>query len=240
VDTAAQVEDVLRTQQASLAGAGAADAGGGGGAGPAAPAGSSECRLVLQAVDIHAVLDALLEPLLEVCRAGGDGLRVADTAVYLLNNISALTSVLTPYPFTAGWVQRLASETAVWEDALVHQASNDVLQRCGLLAKLSSLRTVAPPAVAAMLPGLTLTDLRPSVQAFYAELTAPSFIAMFDRVANPRVRSRVRRETAAVLAAAYARLVEAVRGATAGYTAADVAVMLPQSPEQVEVLLDLR
>jgi hypothetical protein len=55
------------------------------------------------------------------------------------------------------------------------------------------------------------------------------------------VRSRVRRDTAAVLAAAYGRLYADVHEPAHGYAAAcDLGALLRQTPEQVELLLDLK
>ena len=195
-------------------------------------------------IRIDEVLDAVLEPLIESCRASADGLRIADTSVYMLNNLSALASALAPFPFTAGWVQRLASEVAAWEEGLVQQTANDLLSGCGLLQKLTAM-TAAAAGVSATgpplstRPGLSPDELRPVAAAFYAELASPSLISLFDRVSAPRVRSRVRRDTAAVLAAAYARVYAEVGSPAAGYGGA-VSDVLRQTPEQVEVLLDLR
>lgn len=240
VDTAAQLGEVLRVYAASLATAAedklAASS-------PPAPGGGPGAVSAL--IEIDRVLDGVLEPLVETCRAGAEGLRISDTAVYMLNNLSSLQAALSPYAFTSAWVQRLASEIAAWEEALVQQSANDLLAGCGLLAKLTAMRSHDPAASGglplAALPTLGPHDLRAVVSAFYAELSSPSLISLFDRVGNPRIRSRVRRDTAAVLAAAYARLYADVTAPASGYAAAcDVHTLLQQTPEQVEVLLDLR
>jgi hypothetical protein len=249
LDAAGTLEGVMRVYQASLASAAEAKMSAASASAAAAPSDAGAAgvppNVLATSIEIGGVLDAVLEPLLEVCRAGAEGLRVSDTAVYMLNNAAALQGALAPFPFTAGWVQRLASEIAAWEEALVQQVANDLLAGCGLLAKLTAMRGHDAGAAGglpmAALPTLAVDDLRPVVAGFYAELTSPSLISLFDRVGNPRVRSRVRRDTAAVLAAAYARLYADVGEPANGYAAVcDVRALLPQTPEQVEVLLDLR
>ena len=239
-DTAQQLEEIMRVYQASLASAAESKM-----KADASTASSSNPPVVSSLIDIGSVLDGILEPLVDTCRAGAEGLRISDTAVYMLNNLSQLQAALAPYPFTASWVQRLASEIAEWEEALVQQSANDLLAGCGLLAKLTSMRSHDPATSGglplASMPTLGPDNLRQVASAFYAELTAPTLISLFDRVGNPRVRSRVRRDTAAVLAAAYARFYADVTAPASGYSAlCDVTALLPQSPEQVEVLLDLR
>jgi hypothetical protein len=102
-----------------------------------------------------AVLDALLPPLLAGCRAGAEGLRLGDTATYMVNNVAALRAALAPHaereqdddgaaggappPPVRGWLRRLDAETEEWEKSLVQQAANDMLAATGLLAVLHAL-----------------------------------------------------------------------------------------------------
>lgn len=189
-------------------------------------------------------LTALLEPLLAACRASAEGLRLTDTATYMLNNLAALHAVLaSSSPAAAPWVHRLASEMNSWEESLVQAAANDMLAACGMLAKLAAVKAASDASssgVLASTPGVTPDELRPVINAFLASLASPAYVTLYDRVQNARVRSRVRRDTGAVLAAAYARLYDAVTSPRAGYTAlCDVTAMLRQTPAQVALLADV-
>ena len=251
LDTCRTLDDVLRAYGVSLAAAAEAKLAAAAGASAARRGAPAPAVAAITApatvIQIDAILDALIVPLIDACRGSAEGLRVSDTAVFMLNNLSALGGVLSSHAFTASWVQRLAGESSAWEEALVQQAANDILSACGLLEKLSVMRAAAaaahggtPGLPMAAISGLQPHELRPVVNAYYAELAAPSLVSLYDRVSNPRVRSRVRRDTAAVLASAYTRLYEDVVAPTNGYAeACDVSALLRRTPKDVEALLDL-
>jgi hypothetical protein len=142
--------------------------------------------------------------------------------------------------------QRLASEAAVWEESLVQQAANDLLGRCGLLAKLTAMRAFAARGAENALPmsrtpGLAAEDLRPAVAAFYAELRLPTLFAVFEPVAHSKPRARLRRDMAAVLSAAHASVLDALRQPPHGYAADTIGPggVATLSSSDVNVLLQL-
>jgi hypothetical protein len=142
-------------------------------------------------------------------------------------------------------LQRLASESAVWEESLVQQAANDLLGRCGLLAKLSAMRafTASESGGVSMsrAAGLTVEDLRPPVAAFYTELRSPALFAVFDSVAQAKPRARLRRDMASVLSAAHVSVLHALTQPQNGYAADAVGPggVVSLSTSDVDVLLQL-
>lgn len=49
--------------------------------------------------------------------------------------------MLTPYDFTTGWSQRLASEMQQWEEVLVREDAHDMLARVGITSKLRAIQS---------------------------------------------------------------------------------------------------
>ena len=194
--------------------------------------------------DMDTLLAGLLPPLIDSCRASADGLRVTDTAVYMLNNLAALSSTLALYGGApaGAWVARLRAEMASWEEGLVQAAANDLLTACGLMAKLTALRAAAGGSGGggglAGQPGLAAADWRPVLAAFYALLSSSAVLQLHDRIVAPDVRTRVRHDTMAVLSAAYARVYADLSAPAAGYTDASPP-LLHHTPAAVDVLLGL-
>jgi hypothetical protein len=194
------------------------------------------------AIDVGRVLELLIEPLLAGCRASAAGLRLLDTATFLCNQVSALQTALAPYAAAARAVQRLAAEMSTYEENMVQTLSEEVLSDVGLLPKLTALRSQPPGARLADVPGLKPEQLRAAAGAFVAELssrhgTGP--LVSFDRIDNPRIRSRLRRDAAALLFEAYALLAKAVADPASGYGGATGAAELLPARENVAVLLDV-
>lgn len=132
----------------------------------------------------------------------------------------------------------------MWEESLVQQAANDLLARTGVLAKLAAIRNADAQSTDTSAPlsrmtGLSPDELRVAVTAFYTELRAPQLFAVFDPVAHTKQRARLRRDMAAVLAAAHASLHEALRLPQHAYSVEAIGSVLTLSVSDVDTLLQL-
>jgi conserved oligomeric Golgi complex subunit 6 len=101
-DTAAQLLELMKVYQEPLAPVllsadGAASSSRASSEDAVAPASS--------ALSASAVLDAVLNPLVDACRSASEGMKMTAMAVYMLNNLAALQTALAVYPFTSRWVQ---------------------------------------------------------------------------------------------------------------------------------------
>ena len=237
-DVVALLEDLLRAHGASLLSAPATSA-------AASAAADGTTLLSSGTVDIARVLDTLVAPTLESARASASGLRVLDTATFLCNQVSSMQLALSPYASASRLVQRLAAELSGYEESMVQTLSEEVLSEAGLLSKLAAIRSHAASqgnaSRLADLSGVRPAELRAAVSAFVSELNAPGGgpLSTFDRIDNPRLRSRLRRDAAAVLFEAFCRVSDAVSDPSNGYTQAPGEAPLLPPKSHVQVLLDL-
>ncbi len=160
----------------------------------------------------------------------------------MCNQVCVLQHALAPFAVSARVVQRLAAELSAYEESMVQALSEEVLSEAGLLAKLSALRSQPPGARLAELPGLRIGELRSVCGALVGEVSGGGGsggpLATFDRIDNPRVRSRLRRDASQLLLEAFTFLRRVVADPASGYGGEAGAAELP-SVDQLSVLLDL-
>jgi hypothetical protein len=152
-----------------------------------------------------------------------------DGCVLLLNVQASLQAMLAPYGLAAPVVQSLVSDMAGQEERLVASVSSRLLADGGMLRVLSAVRSgnVGEEGVAEALQACNKV----------VKLVSSPSTLRFDAITDPRVRQRVRRDTAGVLSAAYSTVHTHVQQTASG--GASQAQEL-HSPTQVDVLLDLQ
>jgi len=137
----------------------------------------------------------------------------------------------------------LAAELTAYEESMVQALSEEVLSEAGILPKLTAVRSQAPGTNISMLPGLRAGEIRACCGALVASLSVSAGsgpLSAFDRIDNPRIRSRMRRDASSLLFDAFLLLHKAVADPTSGYGGAAGAAELLPSEEQMLILLDLK
>ena len=177
------------------------------------------------------VLDALINPLIKLCKASASGLDRVDAGVYIINNIYAIQEVLTPYDFTASYVQRLTMEIGDWIDHLVAEQTKLILTRCDLVEKLSVIQNEQISKLSEE-PGMDASSLQDALSRFYQMLFS-LLLPEFDRLNNPRLRESARTSTARSLSSSYEKLYARVSAPESGYSVEEVERILVHKPEQV-------
>lgn len=111
-----------------------------------------------------------------------------------------------------------------------------------MLSILTAIRGRGPGARLVDTIGLAPADVRAAAAAFVSEFSATGSgpMAVFERIDNPRIRTRLRQATATVLFEAFRVLEKAVANETSGYGGAAGAAALMPVLASVEVLLELR
>lgn len=178
-------------------------------------------------------VEALVSAILLSTASAGGALSEEDAATLQLNAQASIQSVLAPYAVAAATVQRLAAEMAGQEEVLVSSASGKLLVETGLLGVLSAVRSGTVEGGSSARGGAAVA----ACDKFVKAISAPSALR-FDAICDPRVRQRVRRDTAGVCSAAFTT----VHGHTVlgGSAAAALSGKPSHTPAEVDVLLDLQ
>ena len=242
-DVIALAEDILRTHEASLAYAGVGMMSGGGAQSGSGNSSSGHIGLVgLGVLDITRIIEMLVDPALKSGHASTQGLRLIDSATFLCNQVSAVQTALAPFAGAVRIVQRLAAELSAYEESMVQTLSESVLSETGMLAKLALLRAPREANVRiANVVGLRAEDIRSAVAAFVAEFSSSGTgpLSVFDRIDNPRARSRLRQDASTILLEAYCVIEAAINTQVNGY-GADVAKAILPPHGQMAILLELK
>jgi hypothetical protein len=174
---------------------------------------------VVRQAAARACAEALVDAVLDSTAAAAGGLPDEDGAALQANACAALQSSLQSFALVTQVVQRLAGALAGHEESVVAAASSAVLTDSGLMRVLAAVRSGEGEGLA--------VDISTAATAFVRIVSAPAALR-FDSITDPRVRQRVRRDTAGVLSSAYGTVYGAAGGGA-----------LPNSPGEIDVLLDL-
>lgn len=182
-------------------------------------------------------VDTLVRAVQDSTGVAAQGLAQEEGAALQLNAAACLQSSLAPYAIAAPAVQRLAADMPGLEESVVTCCSTSVLADSGMLKVLAAVRSEAGAGAGA--EGAVMEQLGASISAacerFVRAVSVPSLLR-FDSITDPRVRQRVRRDTAGVLSAAYATVHRyATKKAMDGGAGSGL-----RSPAEVDVMLDLQ
>jgi len=198
------------------------------------------------------VLGCIIQPLLQSCRVGGQALRGADMAIFMLNNVAAIKHELregarqsdSTQRATSSWLAQLAEETNIWVQVLVREETERTLKRSDLdsLVELVDVLLATRDTDTSLenlcevldeLPlGLGQERVAGVLRAFYSSLFS-SVAPHFDRLQDPEIREITRTQSADAVAAAYDKVYKVVYGASRHYDPS----ILAHTVDEVRVLL---
>ena len=201
-------------------------------------------------VEMAPVLAALLDPLLGALSASAAQLPADEQAVYAINCLHAVLSVLRRYEAARGRAEMSALELDAEAEKLVGVQYDAVMERCAMKPVVERLRAARqqrkqPLSAEA---GLGEAAVRQAVGAFYAQLfSVGSFVVpQADRLLQSALRRSCRESVALSISAAYREVWECVTDPREGYGAGSGGGMtggvrwLQHTPDQVDLLLEVR
>ena len=150
---------------------------------------SDECH-------INAVLGSIIQPLLQSCRLGGQsGAPDGDTAIFMLNNVSAVQNILrfaakqsdSGRVATMSWIEQLDTEAETWISVLVREEVGRTLRRSDLDKLLELMEALPVDLVASQQPGLDADRVGTVLRAFYSSLFS-AVAPHFERLQDPEFR----------------------------------------------------
>jgi len=184
--------------------------------------------------ETDAILTALIEPLLQMCRLSAEGLAPSDTAAFMLNNTFTIQSALLSFEGTRPWAEKLSVEVDTWLDSLVASEYEKMLESCGLKRVLHVMEICDNKGPASEQPGLDETSLASAMNQFYSSLFT-LVMPDFEKVQEPKIKSQARQKTALALSDAHSKIYTMVTNEHNKYQNKS---FLQHTPQQVKVLLD--
>mmetsp|Transcript_10391 Transcript_10391/g.27645 ORF Transcript_10391/g.27645 Transcript_10391/m.27645 type:complete len:328 (+) Transcript_10391:217-1200(+) len=195
---------------------------------------------------IHAVVEVILTPLLQLCQAmAARALPPLEQRIFLANCVDALRAPLTPYAFAAPRVEQLVQLADAHVDAYTELAIAAVLRRCGLVERLRRLRERESDVPLSCVPGMDLESLSISMKNFYSMVFGGGMLTDVDPLSPPkaaliqnlRMRNHARAAVADAVAAAHDELYYAVLDPRNEYGADAPAAVGLRSPDKVALIL---
>ena len=179
------------------------------------------------AVEMAPVLAALLDPLLGALSQSASKLPADEQAVYAINCLHAVLSVLRRYESARGRSEMSALELDAEVEKLVGVQYDAVMDKCGMKAIVERIRAIkqqrhsaaAPFVPLSTLEGLSETAVRQAVGQFYGMLfSVGSFVVpQADRLLQSTLRRSCRESVALSISAAYREVCDSVADEREGY-----------------------
>ena len=208
------------------------------------------------AVEMAPVLAALLDPLLGALSHSASQLPADEQAVYAINCLHAVLSVLRRYEAARGRSEMSALELDAEVEKLVGVQYDTVMDKCGMKAVVERMRAVrqqratAPFTPLSAVDGLSEAAVRQAVGQFYSMLfSVGSFVVpQADRLLQSTLRRSCRESVALSISAAYREVCECVADGREGYGggggggvggAVGGVRWLQHTPDQVDLLLEV-
>ena len=189
---------------------------------------------------VDAVLGNIIQPLLQSCRLGGQSVSGGDTAIFMLNNVSAMQRILRDAAkvsesgrlATSTWLDQLETEASTWVTVMVREELQRTLHRSDLDKLLELLEVLPEDLVASQQSGLDQDRVATILRAFYSSLFS-TVAPHFERLQDPEFREITRRQTAEVVAESHLKIYQLVSNKKNGYSES----ILSHTQNEVRVLL---
>ncbi|KAI8092737.1 oligomeric Golgi complex subunit 6 [Halteromyces radiatus] len=187
--------------------------------------------------DFGEILDAIVEPLLQMCEASVEKLNKVDNHIYMINCIHYIQSTMTMYSFTEKKRQALSEQTDERLDLLANEQCRDLLQQSGLSKIDQALKTKEKEVPLSSLPNMNAQSLKNTLSKL------DSFLVMASADVSPQLQhlatsehcQKVQDKAIHLLLDTYRRISEAVQDPANGY-GVDPHLILPRTVEDMEAI----
>ncbi|KAF8638929.1 hypothetical protein AX17_001841 [Amanita inopinata Kibby_2008] len=172
------------------------------------------------------VLDIMVDPVVEtIVSRGEEKKRVRpkwDHAVYVLNSLAYLQSVLEPFEFTAEKQNMIQGVVEGKIGLLIHEHYENIMSDAGLKQAAEICQTHQRQEPLSHVPGMEPTDLQKSLRQFSIWLSEPEVVhsTRLSRLTGQRYHARIHQAALERMAQAYRLICEEVRKVENKYEAA--------------------
>ncbi len=194
---------------------------------------------------LQEIVGAIADPLMESLQSLAAPFPTTDRDVFLLNSLYQIHLTLSLFQSNDARLASLASEIQLHLDTLASEQTSCLIANlglqpvCSMVADFERRRKEESGLSLAQMSGMDQATLKEFLVKFDGFLVAPDvFLLPQSRLlVSSAHRKSITRRSLEVVAASYAQLYQAVTGEGSGYV--DAATLMPKTPEQVQLLLQL-
>lgn len=204
---------------------------------------SSLERSETRQAELSKVLVCVLDPLLQMCILSASHLAACEMAVYMMNCVHRIQSVLTLYEFTDERVEMLEGQMAAYLDTLVHEQARTVLVKSGLGPLVTAMQEWETEVNQETRPPLSTVKDMDSQTVFLAMIKFDEFLSnadfnlfpQSDLLSSTRARLTIKDRGSSRFLRAYQRLYDHLHNPSNLYE--NPSRMVKRTPAQLESLL---
>jgi conserved oligomeric Golgi complex subunit 6 len=188
------------------------------------------------------ILSMLLDPLSDIIASSASDLDAADMAVYQINTLHSIRSVLENHTLVQSRLEILSLAVESQLEQLVDVQLQMVLRQCGLhnvVQAFDAYLAQGKPTPLVQAEGMERKVLEDGLQGFFTAVVGLGTFSLpaCDRILHPQLRAQVNDETALRVAQRYRQLYSAVLDSSSGY--AEPETLFRHTPIQIEKLLGI-
>ncbi|CAF0784665.1 unnamed protein product [Brachionus calyciflorus] len=189
--------------------------------------------------DYVQILDCVIEPMLQMCSLSAVNLSAIDMAVYMINCIYSIHSMLSLYEYTDSKLEKLEAQIDAHLDTLCNEQAYFILSKTDLLDAFKIIQShdkkVRGPLVNVL--GMDSNTLKSAMSKFDIYLAAPDnlIVSQFNLLLGSSIRLKLKQKSVRLVSDAYKLIYDAITDPENGYSNSNSIV--PRTPDQTLKLL---
>ncbi|KAI8337720.1 oligomeric Golgi complex subunit 6-like protein [Chlamydoabsidia padenii] len=183
------------------------------------------------------ILDAIIEPLLQMCESSVEKFNQVDQHIYMINCIHHIQSTMNTYNFTDKKQQALGEQVGERLGLLATGQCRDLLQQSGLAKIDEALKTKDEKTPLSSLPGMNTQSLTHTLSKLdsFLVMASADVSPQLQRLATTEHCQQIQDKAIHLLLDTYRRISEAVQDPANNY-GSDANTILPRTVEDMEAI----
>jgi hypothetical protein len=189
--------------------------------------------------DYIQILDCVIEPMLQMSSLSAINLPVIDMAVYMINCIYTIHSMLSLYEYTDKKLEKLEAQIEAHLDSLINEQAYFILSKTDLLDAYKIIQNhdtrTRGPLINIL--GMDSNTLKSAMSKFDMYLSSPDnlILAQVNLLIGSSIRSKLKQKSLRLVCDAYKLIYDSIVDHENGYK--NSTTIVPRTPDQVVKLL---
>lgn len=189
--------------------------------------------------DYIQILDCVIEPMVQMCSLSAINLPVIDMAVYMINCIYTIYTMLSLYEFTDKKLEKLEAQMEAHLDSLINEQAYFILTKTDLLDAYKIIQNhdtkTRGPLVNVL--GMDSNTLKTAMSKFDVYLSSPDslIVSQCNLLIGSNIRIKLKKKSVDLICSAYKLIYDAIIDDSNGYH--NSSNIVPRTHEQVLNLL---